>query len=138
MRRAGKAGFVPRPGPTRVGSARLGWETSLGGWTRLGWTYRFAGWTPLGGSTRAALLRVATRAVRRAGRVTLRTHPGETQTGRPVGTRMGKGKGKPRGHLRWFPRGAPLVDLRGPRPPGWGVLPGRTPGGGGRVLRSFW
>ena len=137
MRRTGKAGFVPRPGPTRVGSARLGWETSLGGWTSLGWTYRVGGWSALAGPTRTALTRVATRAVRRAGRVTLRTHPGAPQTGRPVGTRMGKGKGKPRGWLRWLPRGGALFSLRGVRPPGWGILPGRTPGGG-RTVRAFW
>lgn len=52
--------------------------------------------------------------------------PGGVVTAKPVGTRMGKGKGKPAGHRRWFPRGGHLGILTGRLPLRLSVLGRRT------------
>ena len=129
--------FVPHPGPQRQKSHPTGWETSLVGWSGLTWTAQTLRWSALENPTRNALVKVARRTTRKTGSLTLGIHPGEVQTSRPLGTRMGKGKGRPAGCRRWTPRGERWLFFRGSRPTGWGVLPGRTPGGL-KVDRLFW
>ena len=90
----------------------------MGGLAPRGWTLR-AGvtdrWHPprVGG-----LLRGVRRTLRRAARVTRLTSPTHTHYARPVGLRMGKGRGKPAGRFGWATPGTPLLGVVGAPPPG--------------------
>jgi len=127
-------GFVPRSGPARVVTP-WGWETSLTGWSGRGATLVATRPGVLPGAARAALVKTSRKIAKKVARVTVRVDPGPVVTSRPVGTRMGKGKGKPGGTRRWVPRGTTLVGWS--RPVGVAVLAGRSPLG--LVLRGdFW
>ena len=89
-------------------------------------------WSALGDPQRRAQTVLARKVAKRTATVTVRVHPGGVVTGRPVGTRMGKGKGKPVGHRRWVPRGG-VTHLVVTPPGGLPGLAGLTPRSSGRV-----
>lgn len=60
---------------------------------------------------RAAFVKLARRLTRKVARLTVVAGPGRPWSTKPVGTRMGKGKGKPTGRVAWLPRGAALVEV---------------------------
>jgi hypothetical protein len=124
-------GFVPRAG-RRTTRAVWGWDVALAGWTGRAtrWVATRAG--ALTGSERTAHVRTARRVTKRVGRVRVARSVGSVVTGRPVGTRMGKGKGKPVGHRGWTPAGATLLEVVGPSR-GLAVLAGRSSGRAVRV-----
>jgi len=133
-----KRGFVPRPGGLRARGVPLGWETSLVQPWGLYWGLTWKGWTSLEGATRVSLIRTTRKLTKKLGTTTVMVHPGAPVTARPVGTRMGKGKGKVWTSRGWLTRGAQLLHLRGGWLPGWGVLSKRTPRGVAQVLPRGW
>lgn len=83
------------------------------------------------GSQRRAAAAAARKFTKKTARVTLAGHPGGVVTGRSVGTRMGKGKGKPRDVRKWYPAGGVThrVTTVGPElPRGVNLLGSRTSG----------
>lgn len=115
MTRRTSRGFVPRAGAATATST-WGWDVALAGWSGSGGVELVAVRAAATVETeRSALTRAVRRFAKRAARVRVARSPGPVRTERPVGTRMGKGKGKPAGHRGWTPRGAVLFDLAGPR-----------------------
>ena len=106
-----KRGFVPRGGrPPRP--PRRGWADRLVGWTdhHHRWVARVA--ANLDDTQRGAVVRTARKLAKKSVRVARAAGP--VRTARPVGTRMGKGKGKPAGHRGWTPRGVTLFEVTAP------------------------
>lgn len=85
--------------------------------------------TILRGNTRKSLVTQARKFTKKSGSLQVVPHPGKVVTSKPLGTRMGKGKGKPSGNTRgWLPEGGILVRFRGVNPtPKWNTLTKRTP-----------
>jgi len=104
-------GFVPRGGrPAAI--TRLGWSDSLVGWSDGYHRYVATRAANLGDTQRGALVRTARKLAKKSVRVARTVGP--VRTARPVGTRMGKGKGKPAGHRGWTPRGVTLFEVTAP------------------------
>jgi len=133
-----KAGFVPRPNQIRVISLSMGWETSLLSPWKIMWNLTWSKWTPLEGSTRRALISSARKTAKKMGTTRVAHPPGRVVTSRPVGTRMGKGKGKPLSTRGWLPRGSVFLSFRGLTPPPWGYLSKRSPRGTTLVKPIGW
>ena len=98
-----------------------GWDTSLVG-PFGAWQVRAARWASLEDPQRTALVRLGRKLAKKKHHLRVVVHPGGVTTAKPVGTRMGGGKGRPRGRRTWLARGQPLFDLTGPV----GFPPGRS------------
>lgn len=135
-RRRGLRGFVPRAGRA-ARPTRWDWAVALAGWTHRDWQVTAARAAGVADRARRGTTRTARRVAKRAG-LRVGGHPGAPVTARPVGTRMGKGKGKLAGHRRWTPRGDVLFEVATPAAArGLAVLAGRAPTGG-VVRRRFY
>lgn len=70
-----------------------------------GWALLAGEPTRLAQPTRAALVKLARRVTRKVAGLTVVAGPGRPWSTKPVGTRMGKGKGKTTARVGWLPRG---------------------------------
>lgn len=116
------SGFVPRPSARRVVGVPLSWETSLLGWSATAWWLTATVWAAVEDPQRKAITSFARKTVKKQAHWTTRTGPGGVVTNKPVGTRMGKGKGKPQGHRTWWCIGTPVGVITGKFPARLGVL----------------
>ena len=130
--------FVPRANQSRQRSFPSGWETSLVAPWGHSWAFQWDNWTVLEGSTRKSLITQARKITKKLGVIKVQVHPGQVTTARPVGTRMGKGKGKPHSTRTWLCRGASLLLFRGPQPAGWSTLSKRSPRGAAKLIPLGW
>lgn len=128
-------GFVPRGG-RRTARVTWGWDVALAGWTRRDTSVVVTRASALEDPQRGALVRAARRVTKRVGHLRVARSAGPVVTARPVGTRMGKGKGKPVGHRGWTPRGAALFEVTGGSR-GLTLLAGRSSGRVTRVVRFY-
>lgn len=133
-----KRGFVPRAGQLRRGSYPISWETSLVSVWGHAWALQWTQWTVMEGSTRKSLIAQARKLTKKLGSTRVVIHPGKITTSRPVGTRMGKGKGKVHSTRGWLPAGGSLLLFRGPRPGGWSTLVKRSPRGAAQLNSLGW
>lgn len=121
-----------------MGGVTLGWETSLVQPWRQHWSLTWSAWTVLTGQTRTSLIRTARKLTKKVGPAVVIVSPGLPTTLRPVGTRIGKGKGKIDSTRGWLPRGGTFLHHRGNFPGGWEVLRKRSPRGAARILSRGW
>ena len=94
-----------------------------------GWGWHLTATAPTGVTTprRGATLKGARRLTKKAGRLTVVAGRGRPWSTKPVGTRMGKGKGKTADHRGWIPRGGAHLRWVG-RPGRLAPLTRRCPG----------
>ena len=106
-----KRGFVPRGGRP-VDHVGLGWADSLVGWSGRYHRYVTTRAANLSDTQRGAIVRTSRKLAKKSIRVARSAGP--VRTARPVGTRRGKGKGKPAGHRGWTPAGVTLFEVTAP------------------------
>jgi len=104
----------------------VSWETSLFQWGLTRWTLTSTVWSAMTDPQARAVAAFARKVTKKKAHWMTAFAPGGVTTAKPVGTRMGKGKGKAAGHRRWLARGSHLGVLTGRLPLRLSVLGGRT------------
>lgn len=83
------------------------WKEALPhGYGRTGWALTATASTRLTTSARGILVKLGRRLTRKVARLTVTAPVGRPWSTKPVGTRMGKGKGKTADRIGWLPQGA--------------------------------
>lgn len=102
--------YVPKPSRSRH-TYTWGWETGLTGWSGLDWEIVATQQSRLLSGERSAWAKTVRKLVKKKANLQLNVHRNHVLTGRPVGIRMGKGKGKGRDHCCWVRPGTSIAIL---------------------------